>query len=440
MKQVKRLASLVLALALGVVSFAVPADVLAGTDLDATCPAFGTCSISPTGTPLLDEAAWTPGDSVTQRFSVTNSSTSNGFVGIEVQNYTETKNLGDVIDVEIREGSPTGTAVYTGVTLSDFNADGFFTIDAVSAGQTIDYYLVATMQTTAGNEYQAASTIFDLGLGLEVASIPPSSGGGDGGGGSGGTGGTSPASPPVCNANPPSSAPTVTITNVTTNTVSLSWTEVNPVTHYALVFTRNSDGEQYGSPNIGNVTSFTVENLSGGANYSFQVFGVNDCAPGELSALAESGTVPGPFIASRPTGGGQVLGENSDDEDATASATTEEQPAGEVAGVNDTCAAWTLYLPWVLLIAQAVLLLASEFFFRRDTGLTKQFFAVGITLLSIVLFYLLRNCNCYDTQGFSFLVWLCTWYWIVAAALTAVIKVFSYAFIEEVDTTAEDSQ
>ena len=97
----------------------------------------------------------------------------------------------------------------------------------------------------------------------------------------------------------------VTITNTGTNTVSLSWSAVSPVTHYGIAFTRNGDGAQYGSSNVGNVTSYTVSNLSGQDSYTFQVSGVNDCAPGPISGGAGTGVVAGPVIEANPTGTGR---------------------------------------------------------------------------------------------------------------------------------------
>ncbi len=424
----KFIKSLIISLLFLLTLVAVP-PVFAGTDLTIVCPNTGTCSISPTSTPLFNEVGWVPGSTVTQYIKMTNNTSQNGYSAIQVLNYEELKNLGEIVQIDIREGSPVGPVLYGGVTLHQFRDDGYFTFDAITAGQTVDYFLTAVMPYSAGNEYQAARVEFDLKMGLELVPIPPTSGGGDGGGGSVAGTSTSIASPPRCDASAPTTAPNVTITNVGTNTVSLSWTPVSPVTHYGITFTRTSDGAQYGSTNIGNVTSYTVTNLSGGANYTFQVFGVNDCAPGPLSNNAATGIVPGPFIASRPTGpGGEVLGVT------TASPTPAASPGtqGEVKGAETaaSCVQWRLYIPWILLIMQFFFILASEYYFRKDHRWTKHYLAIGITLASIFIFYLIRECQCYAGQ--SFLAWLCKWYWLVALLLTGLVKAVSYAFIEEV--------
>jgi hypothetical protein len=414
-----------LAISLGLLAATVP-SAFAGTDLTVSCPNIGVCSVSPVSTPLFDEAGWYPSASVTQRLRVTNTSSQNGFVGVEVANYSETKNLGEIVEIEIHEGSPVGPLIYTGVTVHGFRDDGYFTIDGINSGQTIDYYFIATMPVTAGNQYQDSELIFDLNTGLEIAPIAPPSGAGDG---TGTVLGTSTAQPPVCNAQPPSGAPSVTITNIGVNTVSLSWTPVSPVTHYALIFTRNSDGAQYGSTNIGNVTSYTINGVSGGAGYTFQIFGVNDCAPGSRGT-AVSGIIPGPVLAARPTGpGGEVLGVEEDLE-ASPSPVASPTSAGLVAGATTQCVQWRYYIPLIFLLVQFLLILLIEYMRRHDGSILKLFLVVGVTLLSIGLFYWLRECDCYSHTFWS---WLCKWYWLVSLLLTGLLRLISYAFIEDIE-------
>lgn len=430
MKKIISTLLLTFALAVGHMVWAAT-PVSAGTNLTVSCSNIGSCAISPTGTPLFNEGGWLPGSRITQYIQMSNTSGQNGFAGIEVQNFTETNNVGEVIRIEIHRDSPVGPVIYSAPSLHTFRNDGYFTFDTLNAGQTEQYFVTAEMLTSAGNQYQGSQVGFDLNMGLELQAIaPPQSGGGDGGGGGGGGGS---ASPPQCSAQAPGSAPVLTITNVGTNTVSLSWTAVSPVTHYALVFTRTSDGSQYGSPNIGNVTSYTVNNLSGGANYTFEVFGVNDCAPGARSTQTTQEEVGGAVLAGRPTGpAGEVLGV---EEDATASAETADtgsNPLGQVAGtIAEACSQWRFYLPWVLLLIQFLVILGSEFYFRHDYSWKKHGVTVVVTVASIILFYWLRTCNCYAER--SFLSWLCQWYWIVALIDTALVRGISYAFIEDSD-------
>lgn len=397
----------------------------AGTDLSISCPSIGVCTITPSGTPLFNESGWYPGATVTQRFTFTNSSSQAGFAAIQVNNYSDVNNLGQVVTIEIRRGSPVGPLIYGGVTMHQFRDDGYFTIDTLTSGQTTDYYLTATMPVTAGNQYQNSSLIFDLKAGLEITPIVPPSGAGSGTGTV--LGSTTQAQPPVCNAQAPTGSPAVSITNIGTNTVSLSWTSVSPITHYALIFTRNSDGAQYGSTNIGSGTSYTINGISGGAGYTFEVFGVNDCAPGPRGR-AVSGIIPGPVLTTRPTGpGGEVLGATT----ASPLPSPSISPtAGQVLGATSSCLNWKIYLPLIILLVQFLLLLILELLRKHEVSLRKWLIAAVITILSIVIFYWLRQCDCYAQ---SIWAWFCKWYWVVAILLTLVMRVFGYAFIEEVE-------
>jgi CSLREA domain-containing protein len=100
-------------------------------------------------------------------------------------------------------------------------------------------------------------------------------------------GATSPAPndarPPMCTENAPVAAPQLQILSKTSTTVTLGWNSIDPVTHYTLSFTRNSDGAQYGASDIGKNTVYTVNFLNPGETYTFEVFGVNGCMPGPRS-------------------------------------------------------------------------------------------------------------------------------------------------------------
>jgi fibronectin type III domain protein len=416
-------------------------------NLVADCPAYGACALSndpPAGPidPMFQEIGWYPGSVVTQYIRISNSSSQNGFAALEVVNYVQTPGLratalpgfdvGDSINIFVYSDTPyiPANLIYGGVTLAQFRDDSYFTIDTLNAGQSRDYYFVAQMQTTSGNEYQAGVVKFDLNVGLEVEPLPATSGGGDGTGSVAGISAPGPASPPVCHDAKPGSAPAnFHIVSTGINTITLAWNPVNPVSHYALIFTRNSDGAQYGASNIGNVTSYTINNLSGGDSYTFEIFGVNSCMPGDRTAVS-SANIPGGLIEGRPFGpGGQVLGVT--DEDATPEAEFTDQGDGQVAGATDVCKDWKLYIPWILLVAQIVLTVGIDYYFKKDHQRTKLYIAIGITLASIAIFYLVRECQCY-TQV-SLLTWLCKWYWAVSLTIALLIRVFAYAFIEEVE-------
>ncbi len=129
----------------------------------------------------------------------------------------------------------------------------------------------------------------------------------------GGTsGGTSPAPnearPPMCTENAPAAAPQLQILSKTSTTVTLGWNSIDPVTHYTLSFTRNSDGAQYGASDIGKNTVYTVNFLNPGETYTFEVFGVNGCMPGPRSNKVSTKKVAAPAAAPTETKGGQKGG------------------------------------------------------------------------------------------------------------------------------------
>lgn len=135
---------------------------------------------------------------------------------------------------------------------------------------------------------------------------PAPSSNGDGGNGGSGT-------PPVCSDAKPGT-PSITSVNRTSGTTAqVTWSAVTPVTHYVLSY-GTGGSFQYGVPNTGNVTTFVIGGLDPGATYSFKVYGVNGCMPGDPSGDSSTGGVLG-----ASTGGGDVLGASTDTLAATGS-------------------------------------------------------------------------------------------------------------------------
>ncbi|MCD8484018.1 fibronectin type III domain-containing protein [Candidatus Woesebacteria bacterium] len=191
---------------------------------------------------------------------------------------------------------------------------------------TLTVTLDETAECTFGN-YEIPE---DLGSGEEPGEVLGSTDSGSSNNG----GSTSPASPPVCSAATPGVPLNLQVANSGANTVTLTWQAASgDVSHYALEFIRISDGARYGANNIGNVTSYTITNLSGQAAYRFELFAVNDCKPGDR-AIVQSGTITGAVIdeatSGRPTGeDNQVLGVTTDE-------TSDSDENGEIAsGVSE---------------------------------------------------------------------------------------------------------
>ncbi|OGY07816.1 MAG: hypothetical protein A2782_01595 [Candidatus Blackburnbacteria bacterium RIFCSPHIGHO2_01_FULL_43_15b] len=93
-----------------------------------------------------------------------------------------------------------------------------------------------------------------------------------------------PAGAPICTDAKPSTAPTLlSITPGGPNSVNLTWLPTaGPATYYLVAYGTTPGALQYGNPNVGLVTNYTVGGLSGG-KYYFRVRAGNNCAPGDYS-------------------------------------------------------------------------------------------------------------------------------------------------------------
>lgn len=406
----------------------------AGTDLTATCSSGGSCTLSPAGVPLFNESGLYPDETRSQNLTIVNNSpdscTALVTVTKTVPTPTQSVNLADRLFASINSsgtnyfGVVSGGAATSNRTYEQLFNQSTVDMGSIAIGASRTYQWLATFDPTAGNEFQGKATQFDLNLNV-TCGLPPSAPGPTSGGGGGGGGGSvsgSSVSAPVCSAQAPTAAPNLSISASSANTVTLNWNAVSPATHYAVFFTRVSDGATYGASNIGNVTSYTITNLSGGEQYTFQVLAVNDCAPGPRSGSVSSGTVAGGPVVGRPVGqDGQVLGTTTATPSAQLSATP--SLAGSVEGASTAaCGDWREYLPWILLVIQFVILLLSEFIMRPSLVLPKWLFTAVVTLITVIIFALLRQCNCYSG---GWLAWLCQWFWLVSTIEAVLIRVLS---------------
>lgn len=404
----------------------------ASSDLIVSCANEGPCSISPSNTPLFEETNIAPGDSFSQTLSIINQDSDD--ICSPTLDFTEStvsSILADRILVSINDSE----GIYFDGTLRSLIDGSAIALNDIAPVSDRDFTFFAEFDSNAGNEYQGLETLFDISIVVSCAggSFPPSVNPGNSGSGSGSTVSNSSSTPsaPVCTATPPSSAPSVSLLSQTDNTASLSWTSVGGADRYALIFTRNSDGAQYGSPNLGNVTSYTITNLQPGTSYTFQIIPFNDCAAGPAGA-AVSAVVTGGVVVGEPTdlaGTPLVLGATDQQPDIDQEGEVQGQ-TGQVEGITDeVCASWYWYLPWLLLVVQVLLSLLVEYWLRSNHGLSKYFILVGILLGSIGLFYWLRQCDCFGEM--TFLAWLCRWYWVVASVLALFTRGIGYGFISQ---------
>lgn len=111
---------------------------------------------------------------------------------------------------------------------------------------------------------------------------------------------TTPAGAPICTDAKPSTSPMLlSVKPNGLNSASLTWfPTAGPATYYLVAYGTSPSSLQYGNPNVGLVTSYTVNALSAG-KYYFRVRAGNDCMPGDYSNEV-SVTVEGPHITTPP--------------------------------------------------------------------------------------------------------------------------------------------
>jgi hypothetical protein len=159
---------------------------------------------------------------------------------------------------------------------------------------------------------------------------------------------------------------------------------------------------------------------------------------------SSEGTTEGSSPTSSPTPGGEIaLGIATFFEEGILDATTEKTfspaptPGDKIKGVTEECLTERPYLPWILLILQAIIILLIEFFSDKNQVKRKRILAVLVTLISIILFYLFRDCHCYSLG--TFLAWLCKWYWLVAVLLTLILRTIT-KFLTKGKPSSDDTK
>jgi len=146
-------------------------------------------------TPLFKEANFLPGDSVTRWVRVTNNTGQPQRIATEAINWpgfpdpddVPEKDLSRALEIIIREKG--GSDLYGGSlgkkTLFDFYKDGEIYLSDVSSNGTKEYEFEITFPSDKRNEWQGATTTFDILIGFQgvEGKVPPGTPPGGGGGG-----------------------------------------------------------------------------------------------------------------------------------------------------------------------------------------------------------------------------------------------------------------
>jgi hypothetical protein len=148
---------------------------------------------------------------------------------------------------------------------------------------------------------------------------------------------------------------------------------------------------------------------------------------GEVLGATDDQTGLGGLVAGIFTGGND---QDSEDDDQTEEETQNPEGSdteGQVLGTEDYfCTGWKLYLPFILLALQTLVVTAVEYFNRKNFK-NALLMALGATIIFSVLYYVLRDGQCF--AGDSFMSLVNKWFIAVSVLLTAFITTIFYAFV-----------
>jgi len=211
-------------------------------------PAFAFASVEFEQSPLFGESNFAPGNSITRYVNIENESPDAHEIIVKAFDYVNEDNLGDVIDLQIKEGS---SVLYEN-TFSDFFSDGKITLRELSSGETVTLDFVATFNPDSDNNYQGKTFGFSLEVGIEgEESVTDTVAVGGSLGGGGGSPGAVSGNKHLVISNESLDESTLD----SNNTVNISWQTNIPATSqvvYGLVddgpYTLDMDDPMFGYP------------------------------------------------------------------------------------------------------------------------------------------------------------------------------------------------
>ncbi len=102
-------------------------------------------------------------------------------------------------------------------------------------------------------------------------------------------GGLTPAGAPICTASQPVSPIVTSIVRKPASAI-ITWTKVANANHYLIFYGDKPGSEQFGVPDTGNVTTYTIGSLNPKLKYYFEVRAVNDCMPSKAGQVLGAST------------------------------------------------------------------------------------------------------------------------------------------------------
>lgn len=336
---------------------------------------------------LFSETNTTPGQSASKSFEVKNQRSESLALSLSGEKKAGT-DVEFLPQVEVSVEKAGGANLFSG-NLSNFLNGTSVDLGTLAAGNSGEYEIALSFNMASGNEYQGKVANFDLAVNIV-----------------GQASGTvlSSASAPVCSDTTPSSS-TLSLISTGGNSLLLGWTGVTPLTHYMIRYGVSPGVYIYGATDVGNVSQFNVERLSGGSNYYFQVAGVNGCAPG-LWSNEVAGATLGPVLAAGPAAGFEerVLGEEAQPQLYTT-------PWGMVQGA--TCADEPYYW-WIILAVETLLAMTVLVVLWNDKEVRYWLLVPGALAIFSQIIHEALGCNCATGQ------W-CPRYWIINLIIAALL-------------------
>lgn len=372
------------------------------------------CSPSSISPLFPSSTIWYPGGSITKTIFITNNS------GTNIKSYaTETSatgNLDEVIDIKILRNSDSAT-MWSG-TLHQLYATGEISLIANSQSDTFSY--IATMQGSAGNEYQGKEAVFNVYFGF-TTTLP---------------GKTSSLSLPCTNSNF-DAIMELKYNDVAQANINVRFTYKGSVQNIKT----NSSGKAYAGYTVSGDDEVKAEPEEGYPSRTLTIR-QSDCTKQTTSSSSSSSTSSsassvttvflGPLVAGAQTSATEGEVEGAATEEAKPSIKPVTQ--GEVKGEQTKscgCLWWPFFLGQLVVLAIYFFLLVK----RRDEN--KKWYFVGAFTISAIIYALFLIFNsCIKHVWLIFVdspVLQCKFFWLIELVMLG-IQTGLWRYVFKTDT------